>query len=217
MVRLPFGLLRDAAMTRRVLLMFTLLSAGINGLVTASVGAWLAQKYSTSQQRREAVGGLSTLLYERRIRAGLVVSSLRRGADLDEVRERKRGYDGAYVDWNKSVRQNLFAIRKVMGETQFSDLEQDFETLLVAPLAQIDGCLTRAYDRRLKSEDPKPDLEACRMAEIYQLTLACGAAFTTELYKLTRIRLLPFQGASGTDRNLARARIHKSCTRAPMP
>ena len=198
MVRLPFGLLRDAAMTRRVLLMFTLLSAGINGLVTASVGAWLAQKYSTSQQRREAVGGLS---------------SLRRGADLDEVRERKRGYDGAYVDWNKSVRQNLFAIREVMGETQFSDLEQDFETLLVAPLAQIDACLTRAYDRRLKSEDPKPDLEACRMVEIYQLTLDCGAAFTNELYKLTRIRLLPFQGASGTDRNLARARIHKSRTR----
>lgn len=217
MVRLPFGLLQNAGVTRRMLLVFTILSAGLNGLVTASVGAWLAQKYASSQQRRDAVNGLSQLLYERRIKAGMVVSSLRRGAELDEVKDRKRGYDAAYVDWNKNIRQNLFMICEVMGESQFSDLEQDFENLLIASLAQIDSCLTRAYDQRIALQDPKPQLESCKMAEHYQLTLDCGAAFTNELYKLTRISLMPFQGASGSDRNLARARINKACTRAAAP
>jgi hypothetical protein len=217
MIRLPFGLLQDASVTRRMLFVFTLLSAGLNGLVTASVGAWLAQKYASTQQRREAVNGLSSLLYERRIKAGMVVSSMRRNAELDEIKDRKRSYDATYVDWNKNIRQNLFMIREVMGETQFSDLEQDFENLLIAPLSQMDACLTRAYDQRIALQDPKPQLETCKMADLYQLTLDCGAAFTNELYKLTRIKLLPFQGASGTDRNLARARINKACARAPAP
>ena len=217
MVRLPFRLLQDAALTRRLLLTFTLLSAGINGLVTASVGAWLAQKYAATQQRREAVGSLSSLLYERRIRGGMVVSSLRRGADVDEIKERKRNYDAAFVDWNKNIRQNLFVIREVMGETKISDLERDFEELLIAPMSKIDACLTRTYDMRMAGQDPRPDLEACKMADLYQLTLDCGSTFTNELYKLTRISLLPFQGASGTDRNLSRALIHKGCTQAPVP
>jgi hypothetical protein len=215
MVRLPFRLIREAGVTRRVLLTFTLLSAGLNGLVTASVGAWLAQKYATSQQRRDAVNGLSTLLYERRIKAGMVVSSLRRNAELEEIKERKRAYDAAFVDWNKHIRQNLFMIREVMGEGQFSDLEQEFETLVIAPLSQMDACLTRAYDQRVANQDPKPHLDTCRMAELYQSTLDCGASFTNELYKLTRIRLLPFQGPSGTDRNDARMRITRACNRRP--
>ncbi|MEQ1647644.1 MAG: hypothetical protein ABL898_03570 [Hyphomicrobiaceae bacterium] len=213
MVKLPFALLQDGRTTRQTLLIFTLASAIINGLVTASVGAWLAQKYATAQSRRQSINGLSTLLYERRIKAGLVVSSLRRNGELDEIRHRKRGYDETYVDWNKNLRQNLFAIREVMGESEFSHLEQDFEKYVVDPLSRIDSCLTRAYDQKIANQDPLPQLETCRMADLYQLTLDCGASFTNELYKLTSVRLLPFTGATEIDRRAARARIAKACER----
>ncbi len=213
MARLPFQLFSEAGATRQTLLAFTVISAILNGLVTASVGSWLAHSYATAQSRRVSINGLSGLLYERRIKAGLVVSSLRRNAEMDEVRHRKRGYDEAYVDWNKNLRQNLFAIREVMGETAFTSLEQDFEKYLVDPLSKIDACVTRAYDLKIAGQDPLKELETCRMADLYQLTLDCGASFTNELYKLTTISLLPFTGPRELDRAAARARIGKACAR----
>ena len=213
-MRLPFRLITEAGVTRQTLLAFTIVSAVLNGMVTASVGAWLAQKYSTAQTRRASINGLSTLLYDRRTKAGLVVSSLRRNAELDEVRHRKRGYDESYVDWNKNLRPNMFAIREVMGESAFTALEQDFEKFVVDPFSKIDGCLTRAYDMKLAGQDPLHELEICKMADLYQLTLDCGASFTNELYKLSSIKLLPFAGPSEPERAAARARIGKSCQRS---
>ena len=110
-------------------------------------------------------------------------------------------------------RQNLFAIRDVMGEGAFTKLEEDFETYLVAPLSKMDNCVTKAYDARIAGQDPRPELETCRMADLYQLTLDCGASFTNEMRKLTRVSLLPFTKPSEAERAAARARISKSCNR----
>jgi hypothetical protein len=89
------------------------------------------------------------MIYDRRTRAGMVVSSIRRNAPLDEVQFRKRAYDEAYVDWNKNVLLNLFVIREVGGELKFAALEQMFEDDLVGAMADVDRCLTKAYDRKL--------------------------------------------------------------------
>jgi hypothetical protein len=221
MGKLPLGLLQAAStetgVSRRILVAFALASAVVNGMVTASVGAWLAQKYAAAQSRQHAIQSMSGLIYERRTKAGMVVSSIRRGADLEEVRHRKRSYDETYIDWNKNIRTNLFAIREAMGERGFSSLEQDFENLLVAPLAQMDACLTRAYDLKIAGLDALPQLETCQMATLYQQTLDCGATFSNELYKLTRIHLLPFTGPNAGDQVLAKARIEHGCQRPILP
>ena len=212
-VRLPLRLITEAGVTRQTLLVFTIVSAIFNGMVTASVGAWLAHSYATAQTRRASITGLSTLLYDRRAKAGMVVSTLRRNGELDELRIRKRGYDEAYLDWNKGLRPNMFAIREVMGESAFTALEQDFEKYLVDPLSKVDACLTRAYDMKIGGQDAVKELETCRMASLYQLLLDCGASFTNELYKLTRVSVLPFSGPNEAERAAARARISKSCDR----
>ncbi len=212
-MRLPFRLINEAGLTRRALLIFTIVSAVLNGLVTASVGAWLAHSYSTAQTRRASITGLSSLLYDRRTKAGMVVSTLRRNGEIDELRVRKRSYDEAYIDWNKSLRPNLFAIREVMGENAFTALEQDFEKYVVDPFSKMDACVTRAYDLRIAGQDALKELETCKMVALYQTTLDCGASFTNELYKLTRVSLLPFSGPSEAERAAARARISKSCDR----
>ncbi len=208
------GLLRYARLTRRQLIVFAIASAAINGIVTASVGAWLAQTYSAYQGRRQSIENIAHLVYERRTRAGMVVSALRRNADMDEVRYRKRAYDEAYVDWNKNVMLHLFAIREAAGELKISKLEPYFEDGLVAGMADVDRCLTQAYDRRLANEDAKPLLETCRMAELHQYVLDCGATFINELYKLTRLSFLPFTREREEMRTSAEEKIRKECVRS---
>ena len=180
------------------------------------VGAWLGQTYAKYQARRQSIENLVHLVYERRTRAGMVSSALRRGADIDEVRYRKRAYDEAYVDWNKNVMQNIFAIREVTGEHLISGLEKYYEDGLVAAMADVDRCLTKAYDTRLANGDAKDELEACRMAANHQFVLDCGATFTNELYKLTKLSFLPF-GQTDEGRATSEKRIKAACTRMPAP
>lgn len=214
MATAPRGLLSYARLTRRQLIAFALVSAAINGIITASVGAWLGQTYAKYQARRQSIESLVHLVYERRTRAGMVASSLRRGADVDEIRYRKRAYDEAYVDWNKNVMQNIFAIREVTGEHLISGLEKYYEDGLVEAMADVDRCLTKAYDARLANADPKPELEKCRMTALHQFVLDCGATFTNELYKLTKLSFIPF-ATTNESRATSEKRIAKACTRPP--
>lgn len=217
MSKYGMGLIRAARLTRRQLILFALASAVLNGIVTACVGAWLAQTYATQQTRRKSVETLANLIYDRRTRAGMVVSSMRRNAPLDEIQFRKRAYDEAYVDWNKNILLNLFVIREVSGDLKFTALEKSFEDDLVATMADIDRCLTKAYDRKLASEDALPILEACRMAQMHQFVLDCGATFTDELYKLTRLSFSPFSDAKAERKRVAAINIRANCTRPVDP
>jgi len=210
-------MLRGARLTRRQVITFALASAILNGIITASVGAWLGQTYAKYQARRQSIEALVHLVYERRTRAGMVVSALRRGTDIDEVRYRKRAYDEAYVDWNKNVMQNIFAIREVTGEHMISGLEKYYEDGLVSAMADVDRCLTKAYDLRIANSDPKPELEKCSMSHLHQFVLDCGATFTNELYKLTKLSFIPFQNEIGYEgRATSERRVAASCTR-PTP
>jgi hypothetical protein len=205
------SLLRHARLTRRQLIVFALASAVINGVITASVGAWLAQTYSTYQSRRAAIESIAHLVYERRTRAGMVASSIRRDAEIDEVRQRKQAYDEAYVDWNKNVLLNLFAIREAAGDLNISSLEPVFENHLIAAMADQDRCVTKAYDARIANQDAKAVLEQCRMAALHQYVLDCGATFTNELYKMTEPTFVPFTGQFAKVKALAEARIRDYC------
>lgn len=207
-----FGLVRLARLSRRQLIAFALVSAVVNGIVTALVGAWLAQTYNGYHSRRQSVESIASLFYARRTRAGMVVSALRRNADEQEVRDRKRAYDEAYVEWNTNIRRNLFVIREVMGAKELANLEQVFEDSLVGALADMDRCLTKAYDERMAGRSPLPVLEACRMPEVYQFALDCGAAFTNELHKMSQFTFLPFT-VSKDALSKAEMRVTKDCTR----
>lgn len=211
------GLARMARLTRRQLITFALISAAINGIVTASVGAWLAQTYAAYQAQRSSVQGIADLIYERRARAGMVVSALRRGAEIDEIRYRKRAYDEVFVEWNKRIQQNIFQIRDLVGAREETEAEKDFQELIVRPLSHIDTCLTKGYDLRLASQDPLKVLDDCEFQVLHQMVLDCAAAFTNELYKLTRLSFSPFASATATFNGTGRERMRTACTRPEKP
>ena len=80
-------------------------------------------------------------------------------------------------------------------------------------MADVDRCLTKAYDRKLAGEDVVPMLDACRMTQLHQFILDCGATFTDELYKLTRLSFSPFSNAKAERKRLAEINIKANCTR----
>ncbi len=211
----PLRLLRESGLMRHNLVVFALLTAVLNGIVTASVGAWLGQTYTNHLARREAVQGIATLVYERRARAGLVVSSLRRNADLEELRHRKRGYDDVFVEWNKRIQNNILQIRDLIGARDAAGLEDVLQKGLVPALTEMDGCLTKGYDVRMAGQDPLPIVEGCQFQMLHQFALDCAKAITDELFGLTRLSLSPFAGNSRREVEDADARARTACARSP--
>ena len=209
----PLRLLRESGLMRHTLVMFALLTAVLNGIVTASVGAWLGQTYTSHLARREAVQGLADLVYERRARAGLVVSSLRRNAELDELRHRKRGYDDVFVEWNKRIQNNILQIRDLIGAKDAAGLEGVLQEGLVPALTEMDGCLTKGYDVRIAGQDPLPVIEGCQFQLLHQFALDCAKGITDELFRLTRLSLSPFAGNSRREVQEADARARAACAR----
>ena len=102
---------------------------------------------SESEARKQAVQNFSRYVYERRARAEMLASALGRGANLDEVKDRKKLYDEAYVSWNANNQSNLLLIREVLGASEYTYIERVVEVSLVGKIFRpLDGCLTRAYD-----------------------------------------------------------------------
>jgi hypothetical protein len=55
------------------------------------------------------------------------------------------------------------------------------------------------------------------MPQLHQFILDCGATFTDELYKLTRLSFSPFSNAKAERKRLAEINIKANCTRPPEP
>jgi hypothetical protein len=84
-------------------------------------------------------------------------------------------------------------------------------------MADVDRCITQAYDRRVANGDAKAVLETCRMSELHQFVLDCGATFTNELYKLTQLSFSPFGSERKAMREAAEANIRSNCVRSEAP
>ena len=133
-----------------------------------------------SEQRQTAVQNLSRFIYERRARAEMLASALRRNVSLEEIIERKKLYDDVYVRWNANHQANLLLVRQLLEEKQYSEFEALLEFHLVRNIfAPLDQCLTSAYDRRLGGALGGATLEQCSARELIQRALDCGYARLT--------------------------------------
>ncbi len=174
-------------------------------ILTPMLLLWLGMLVNNSTQRTEqaireteqvkeiqrinqlAVQNLAKRIYERRSRAELLASSLKRNISLEETVERKTKYDEAYFQWNKDHQANLLLVRSVLREQQYSDFESMIEFHLVGKVfGPLDSCLTKAYDHRIKTgKSGKEILSSCKASKLLQQALDCGYALTDELFKLT--------------------------------
>ena len=192
-------------------------------LLTGIIGTLIAQSYAERQaqqerrlalveDRKEAVQTLASFIYERRARAEMVASALRRSARNEEVLERKVLYDEVYVKWNTYLQSNLFKVRDILNEKQYSDFEQHIEFRLIPIYRDIDACLTKAFDQHMRGEDPSPTMDSCDMKALLQLSLDCGYAITDELYELTDMIFLEEGNLRFAWQSLADSEVIYRCT-----
>lgn len=174
-------------------------------ILTPALLFWLGVMVSNSAQETErtfkalekekeqihinqlAIQNFSKSIYERRARAELLASSIKRNVSIEEIKYRKKLYDEAYFNWNANHQSNLLLVRKVLGDKEYSEFESMIEFHLVTKIfAPLDSCLTKAYDFRIKeNKSGKATYGDCNGSDLLQQALDCGYALTDELYKLT--------------------------------
>ncbi|MBT9598948.1 MAG: hypothetical protein IV094_23420 [Vitreoscilla sp.] len=151
----------------------------------------LDEEKQLARAREDALGSYSRLIYERRVRAELLASSLNRHArgptseSKQELVERKRAYDEAYANWNANTLANLLLVRQIVSPANYSTFEGLVEFRLSRTFATLDACLTSAYDMAIRARDPRPTLKACEAPQLIQRSLDCGYAIIDELFKMS--------------------------------
>jgi hypothetical protein len=165
---------------------------------------------STRNNAIAAVSDMSDLVNERRERAALVISAIRRTAPESEINARKLAYDEAYIRWNAKMPGDLLRIRAGLGLLYRSSYERyidgltNFNILLygtdaskllhgqqIQPnpglLSIMDTCLTQASDAyRLDSFKISPATLAiisnCKFYKAYSQTISCFSMISESLY-----------------------------------
>ncbi len=171
----------------------------VASLLTPLLIFWLgftANQYldqsNATEVRKSSAQEFSRFIYERRVRAELLASALRRHStdpneiSFKEVHTRKRDYDQAYASWNKNNLANLLAVRTILEIDEYSRLENLIEFRLVGgAFRPLDHCLTAAYDAAIRENNARKILEDCDVSGLLQVALDCGYAISDELYRLS--------------------------------
>ena len=99
-----------------------LIGALIGSLLTIFYSQYQKNRDDLNQQfavRKEVIHSLSNFIFERRERAVLLAYGLKSGANLLDIRHRKRQYDETYVNWNKNQTVNLVNIKSIVPSEDF--------------------------------------------------------------------------------------------------
>jgi|HubBroStandDraft_4_1064222.scaffolds.fasta_scaffold161698_2 hypothetical protein len=135
------------------------------GVAATLFSSWLSSisktrdiEVAATQRAAESVKAITDLIFERSFRANMIVSSIRRNAEIEEIKERKKAYDITYVRYNSTIQSNLFRVREMFHTIKYTDFEQLFEGPLRALLVAQDNCVTNAYDNAISSDASKRTL-----------------------------------------------------------
>lgn len=135
-------------------------------ILTAVVGPFLIASYNDKQRALEhdrvnyelslkSIQEFSRLVDERYTRSTMLASALKRSAPIEEIRERKKQYDEAFVEWGTNLMANAFMIRNISNEPFYSQFEKYIDDGLTRLFRDIDRNLTRAYDNRVQNRPPR--------------------------------------------------------------
>ncbi len=213
-----------------------LIVAVVGFLLTGLLGTYLAWwlnslshshdvEASTRNNALASVSDISDLVNERRERAALVISAIRRGAPQGETDARKTAYDEAYIRWNAKVPGDLLRVRAALHSAYRSSYERYIDgltnenmllrgtdaTILLhgqqlpsrpGLFAIMDSCLTQAYDAYRANSYTLSDqisriVASCKFSEVYSKLIFCFSTVSESLYSaISGIDGLPAQPIS---------------------
>ncbi|MBK1658184.1 hypothetical protein [Paracraurococcus ruber] len=137
---------------------------------------------------------VTELIFERLHRAELVGSSVIRRAPVEEIKERKRSYDEAYLRWNIRLAGNQQRLAALLGPDRLPELRAFLDVGITQLFRLADACLTDAYDLYLPGTEEamqaaRRRVEACEvetfttsLKDLHDQTGRCGRQFAATLY-----------------------------------
>lgn len=172
-------------------------SLGILGTLATIGYNYLTEQKEQQSRQLESVRELTGLFYARLTHTRLVVSAIRHGAAPEEIRDRKKDYDAAYVNWNSALLGNLFLLRQITGDRFL--FQWIYEKQLAPLYRNIDACITSAYfseRERFGQTTAKKEsaalqiLKDCKIDELTSVTGKCTYEYMNQVYSFAKEKVI---------------------------
>jgi hypothetical protein len=137
--------------------------------------------------QRQAMSDMSRRIYERRERAAMLRSALKRGAQATEIIQRKMSYDNSVVEWNANLQTSIFVMRDIMGEEAYVEIKHVLENSLAGKIFRpLDACLTQAFDLHMHeaSGSSVKKLEECNSDKLFDDLVSCGFVIADQMHRM---------------------------------
>lgn len=164
-----------------------LLTWGIGGLLTDKLKSDQLEnerKLEQVKSKREngilAINEITGLMYSRYAASTLLASSIKRKAPIEELKERKRIYDEAYLKWNTNIQTTQLTVRGLTSDTVYSKIEAVIQYCLMPHYNNIDINLTEGYDARMNSQNWTYD--TLFLKQEFKSSLDCGYTISNYLW-----------------------------------
>lgn len=203
-------------------------STGVFGLLAALISAaslifsdYLARKRSSIDDFRMAAVNFAGQAQDRQNNAGMLASTIFRGASgeatMEELIERKIKYDDSYRIQNASVFAHKLALSPILSKSEHGKVLINYiDNEIQADLTELDIIVTEAYGQVIKSESfsegvkildedyktSKRKVEACLAEVIWQIDIL----YRSPTYPIPFLNSSPYSvDAKSLDRTLGRA------------
>lgn len=146
-------------------------------------------------ERREAVSTILNSMMERRERAVLLVSALRKqNSNSGDLQRRKAKYDDAYVSWNTVRQIESIKIRNLLShrseKPDVSTILTFIETGATEHIFKpVDDCIDRAYFSGRNIDYIKTTFAECDVSEKLSSLRDCISSLNTFLYELSSTKI----------------------------
>lgn len=127
-----------------------IVSFGLTGIV----GAAISISFQSMQGREnrnaheyegttKAIAAFSDSLYKRYVWGTFLYSSIKRGAEAEEVKARKKEYDAALVGQESTLLSTELLIRQGLKSAEYNDFEAKYDQSVRLRLKMLDNALTQ--------------------------------------------------------------------------
>ena len=135
----------------------TILTFVLTGILGTAISFWFSYFQAERDRARTELAAseenwnnindlLGVIAYSRLTDASLVASAMKWRGGADELKDRWKSYQASYRDYNISVYKGHLALRDFAPEENREIFNSYFFDVISTQFADIDDCLTRAYD-----------------------------------------------------------------------
>jgi hypothetical protein len=172
----------------------------IGFLLTGVLGTAITQHFLDQREQerlraqfaldtKQAIQQFAKLNEERKVRAEMLLRTLRNSSNDDEMKAARQEYETAYVAWSVERPGTLLLFRDLLSSENYELVETGFKESLVGKIfSPIRLCLTTSLGHGDDRAAVNRTLEDCRINELLELSSTCSLALAAAVSDLAGTR-----------------------------